>query len=285
MDINYTQIWQSLLFLVVCLALFFIGKLIFQLFNKKINVNIELTDKDNLSFFFIYIGYFFGILAAIGGIMSSPETAEFKYELLYVLIYGLVSIIVLNLVAKVLDYFFISDEYCRTEVVDKFTNSIGIYKAGQFVSIGIVLAGVLLTEIEKPLELIVFLGASVVLLTLGSFYYTLITPFEDVKEIKNGNSAVAISYVGAQISIAILIFAVFQTMFLSWEESIKWAALDLGIGLVLLPIVRIIIDNIFLPNHKLTNELVNQEKPNVGAGMLEAFAYIGTSILVIWCIY
>jgi hypothetical protein len=34
---------------------------------------------------------------------------------------------------------------------------------------------------------------------------------------------------------------------------------------------------------KISDEIVNQEIPNLGAGLIEAFAYIAASFLIAWC--
>ena len=56
------------------------------------------------------------------------------------------------------------------------------------------------------------------------------------------------------------------------------------VGLILLPVARILTDRILLPGRSLADELVNQEKPNQGAAFLEASSYIGASFLITWCI-
>jgi hypothetical protein len=48
--------------------------------------------------------------------------------------------------------------------------------------------------------------------------------------------------------------------------------------------MRLVTDKILLPGERLTDEIVNQEKPNVGAALVEAFAYIGGSVLITWCL-
>jgi hypothetical protein len=48
--------------------------------------------------------------------------------------------------------------------------------------------------------------------------------------------------------------------------------------------MRLITDKILLPGEKLTDEIINQEHPNVGAALVEAFAYIGGSVLITWCL-
>jgi len=70
--------------------------------------------------------------------------------------------------------------------------------------------------------------------------------------------------------------------FVSWEDSMINIAINVGIGLLFLPLVRILTDKILLPGQKLTDEIINQEHPNHGAALIEAFAYIGGSVLITW---
>ena len=56
------------------------------------------------------------------------------------------------------------------------------------------------------------------------------------------------------------------------------------IGMLLLPLIRIAADKLILVGQNLDDELVNQTKPNLGAGLIEAFAYVGGAILISWCI-
>jgi hypothetical protein len=46
--------------------------------------------------------------------------------------------------------------------------------------------------------------------------------------------------------------------------------------------VRFLADVVLLPGQKLTDEIANQDKPNVGAGFIEAFSYVGASFLIVW---
>jgi hypothetical protein len=48
--------------------------------------------------------------------------------------------------------------------------------------------------------------------------------------------------------------------------------------------MRVFADKILLPGRNLTDEIVNQDKPNIGAGLIEAFAYVGSAVLIVWSI-
>lgn len=274
--------WQSGLFLAVCLGLFIIAKTAFRFFNPGINIKSELVDKDNSAFFIAYICYFIAIIAIVGGVMKSEGSGDIGREILLSVIYGLIGIIALNVIT------FFTDRFLHTTVklweeVEKGSHAIAILKGGNYLSAGIIIGGVLLTEVEKPIEASVFLLFAIVISFLGYFYYNLITPFSTRTEIYNGNTAVALSSSGAQVAFAILIYAGFQIQHTDWRDSLISIGIDILAGFILIPLIRFIADKLFIPTRRITDEMVNQEKPNVGLGMFEAAAYIGGALLFIWC--
>ena len=121
-------------------------------------------------------------------------------------------------------------------------------------------------------------------MVLTSFVYNLILPYDIHEHIEKDNVAVGVGFAGAMIAIANLIRFGLMGDFYDWGETLGEVGIEVGIGLILLPVVRFLTDKILLPGQKLTDEIVNQEKPNVGAAVIEAFAYIGGSILITWCI-
>ena len=70
--------------------------------------------------------------------------------------------------------------------------------------------------------------------------------------------------------------------FIFWAVNVQDFAIEVVAGLILLPIVRTIADVILLPGQKLTDEIANQEHPNLGAGFIEAASYVGASFLIVW---
>ena len=126
------------------------------------------------------------------------------------------------------------------------------------------------------------LGQGILFLT--TFVYNLITPYDIHDYIEKDNVAVAVGYAGAIIAIANLIRFALMHDFESWLITLEGVAIDVGIGLLFLPIARFLADKILLPGRNLTDELVNQQKPNVGAGVVEALAYVGGSMLIVWAL-
>lgn len=70
--------------------------------------------------------------------------------------------------------------------------------------------------------------------------------------------------------------------FISWREALLQFGGFLAFGLILLPLIRLITDQVLLPGKRLTAELVNRATPNIGDGAIEAFSYIAASLLLGW---
>lgn len=284
MEKQFEFAWQSGLFLIICLALFFIAKLVFKAFNPKLNISSELVDKDNTAFYIAYVSYFLGFIMIIGGVMNSEGSGQFWQEIFLTVVYGLVGIVLLNLITFIMDRFVHSTIKLWDEVTENTNLAIGFLKGGTYLSTGIIISGVMLTEVDKPIQAAAFLVFALVIASIGFLYYNLTTPFNAKTEIYKGNTAVAISAAGAQIAFAILIYAGFQIAHSTWIDSLIGIGIDVLGGIILLPLIRFVVDKAFIPKHrKITDEMVNQEIPNVGLGIFEAAAYIGGALLFVWC--
>jgi len=280
---QYQFIWQSGLFLLLCLVLFFVAKVTFKLVNSKININKELIDNDNIAFYISYLAYFLAFVLIIGGVMKSEGTGDFWNELKLVGLYGLIGIVALNLSAIIKDKIFHSKISTWDEIVTHQKVSIGILKGANYVSAGVIISGIMLTEVNKPIEALVFLAFALIVASLGFIYYNLIMPFNVRQQIYDGNIAVSLSTAGVQVAFAILIYSGFQITHTDWQDSLMNIGIDVIGGIIILPVIRLIVDKVFLPNRKITDELINQDVPNLGLGLFEATAYIGGALLFVWC--
>ncbi len=75
----------------------------------------------------------------------------------------------------------------------------------------------------------------------------------------------------------------FAAEFQNWLISFSQYGLILLFSLVSLIAIRWLADLILVPGVKISDEIVRQEVPNLGAGLIEAFAYIAASFLIAWC--
>jgi len=273
---------ETVAYLASAFVLFFIGKIAYQLVHRKIDVKEELVKKDNLAFSLAQTGYYIGLLLSIGGAIVG-ESAGLIPDLIDIGIYGLLSIVLLNLSVIINDKILLARFSVYKEIVEDQNAGTGIVEAASAIGTGLIILGAVYGEGGGIETAVAFWLAGQLALILTSKVYNIIVPYNIYEHIEKDNVAVGIGTAGAMIAIANLIRDAIMHDFTDWGSMFIDMGIDIGVGLIFLPIVRFLTDKILLPGEKLTDEIVNQEKPNIGAAIIEAFAYIGGSILITWC--
>ena len=273
-------------YLASAFILFFIGKLVYQLFHPKIKVNYQLVEADNFAFAISYVGYYIGLLLAIGSAVIGESEGHLDLDLINIGIYGGLAILLLNLSVIVNDKVIFRKFDIKRELIDDKNVGTGIIEAANSIATGLIILGAIHGEVYGDggpiVTVLLYWILGQVIMYIVSLVYNAITPYDIHDHIEKKNAAVAIGYAGALIAVANLIRFALMHDFESWVITLEDVGIDTAIGLVLLPIVRFLTDKILLPGQKLTDEIVNQEHPNHGAALIEAFAYIGGSILITW---
>jgi uncharacterized membrane protein YjfL (UPF0719 family) len=90
-----------------------------------------------------------------------------------------------------------------------------------------------------------------------------------------------LAFAGVLIGLGNIISVAVAGDFVSWRESLTFFATDALFGLLVLLLIKKLTDYLLAPGVKLGAEQIG-EQPNIGAGLLEAFGYLGGSMLVIW---
>ena len=283
MIMNLDHILSSLIYLGSCFTVFALGHLVFILFRKNYNIKDELVEKDNTAFALVLCGYYLGLTFAIGGVIAGPS-AGLENDLIDMLIYGPLAIILLNLSALINNRFILSEFDIRKEILEDQNSGTGVVEFAVFVATGLNIFGAIFGEGGSIVTAIAFWTLGQTVLVLIGKYYNLITKYNIHEYIEKDNVAVGIGFAGALIGIGNLLRAASAENFISWEENLMTFTLYMLVGLILLPVSRILTDRILLPGRSLADELVNQVKPNQGAAFLEASSYIGASFLITWCI-
>ncbi len=274
---------SSLVYLAACFMLFYLGKLLYGVFHRQVNVKHELVEKDNFAFAVAHVGYFIGLVLAITGALIGPSEGLIP-DLINIGIYGGLAILLLNLSVIVNDKLLLPRFSVYREITEDRNVGTGAIEGANAIATGLIILGAVSGEGGGVLTAIVFWLIGQLLLLLTAFVYRALVPYDVHDQIERDNVAVGLGFAGALISIANLIRFGLMTDFYSWTQSLTDVGVNVAIGLLFLPIVRLLTDKILLPGRKLTDELVNQEKPNVGAGLIEAFAYVGGSVLITLCL-
>lgn len=277
----------TLIYIIASFVLFVVGKVVYQFFHPKVKIGYELVENDNLAFSFAHVGYFIGLLLSIGSAVLG-ESYGLIEDLINIGIYGSLSIVLLNLSIIINDKLILSKFNLKKEILADKNIGSGIAEGANAIATGLIVLGAIHGEGHGAGGPIVtatlywLLGQ--VILFITTLVYNKITPYNIHDHIEKGNTAVAVGYAGAIIAIANLIRFALMHDFDSWIITLEDVGIDVTIGLIFLPIARILADKILLPGRNLTDELVNQEHPNIGAALVEAFAYIGGSQLIVWAL-
>jgi uncharacterized membrane protein YjfL (UPF0719 family) len=282
MNMTYIDaILTTVVYLGSSFALFFIGKYLYQIFHRGYNVKEELVEKDNLAFALAHTGYFIGLVLSIGGVMMG-ETAGLLMDLLFIGVYGIISLVLLNLSIIINDKIILRKFSVRKEICEDQNEGTGLLEGASSIATGLIIMGSVYGEGGGIDTMLIYWVVGQILLIATSFVYNWITPFDVHEQIEKDNVAVGVAMAGAIIAIGNMIRHGLMHDFESWYDTAQSIGIDYGIGIVFIPIARLIADKILLPGRNLTDELINQEKPNIGAGIIEAFAYVGGSVLICW---
>ena len=273
-------ILTSLIYLLASFALFFIGRLIYKLVNKSIDVDHELVEKDNLAFAFANVGYYIGLLIAIWSLYIGESEGHIIDDLIGIFIFGLLSIVLLNLSVFITDKLILRKFDLRKEIIEDQNVGTGVIEGAVCVANGLIIHGVMAENPDNYFGIIALWALAQVFLFIAVLFYNLITSYNIHDEIEKDNVAAGIGVAGAIVAIANLVRHGAGLEAESWIQVVENLGLETGIGLLMLPLVRFLTDKILLPGRKLTDEIVNQEVPNVGAGVIEAFGYVGGSVLI-----
>ena len=124
---------------------------------------------------------------------------------------------------------------------------------------------------QTALNIIESLVVVVLLQFLGMFLFSLMTPFDDMEELRKGNLAVALAMGGQFIASAIILGVSAYS-----NNTIGHVSLWFGVGYVCLFVTYFVFDWV-TPKLKLSEHL---QKGNIAVGALLACVYIGMGFAV-----
>ncbi|MCD8415396.1 DUF350 domain-containing protein [Tenacibaculum dicentrarchi] len=285
--INIIEIYHSLGYIISGFIIFILGKIAYKMLNPKINIQDELVEKDNFAFIISYVGYFTALIIVIGGAIIG-ESYGFITDIQHIFIYGIIAIALLLLSVWISNKVILNKFDLKKEIITDENEGAGVIEASIYIANGLILYGALIGESETLISgiltfLIYWIIGNIVLI-IGSKVFIAWMGYDIHNQIEKDNVAAGVSFSGAILAIGIITMNAVLDPFLDWTTTLIDISLQTLLGCLLLPIMRLFADKILLPGRKLTDEIINQEKPNIGAGLMEAFAYIGAAILITWSI-
>ncbi len=271
----------AIIYLISAFALFFVGKVVFDRINRSYQLNEELVKKDNSALAIAMVGYYFGLTLSIGGVIVGPSAGLLE-DLIDILLYGPLAIILMNASAIINDKFILYKFNNTKELIEDQNVGTGAVECAVYIATGMIIFGAISGQDGSLITAIVFWGLGQLALILTGIIYNLITPYDIHSHIEKNNVAVGVSFAGALVGIGNVIRHAVSGDFQSWSENLSIFLGFTIMGLIFLPIIRFLSDKVLLPGENITDELVHQEKPNIGAAFIEAFSYIGASFFIVW---
>ncbi len=273
----------GLILIVAFYVLLLIGKIINDLLHREYKLNFELVEKDNAALALAMAGYYFGLVLAIGGTLVGPGISIID-DLIDLCIYGLLSIILVNASWYICDKLILFKFKISEELIRDHNQGTGAISAGMSIASGFIIFGSVQGKGGSIWTVIVFWVIGQIILILAGLIYNRITPYNIHDEIEKDNVAAGVSFAGALVAIGVIVGLAAESDFESWATNLPDYLGYAALGLVLLPLIRLLTDKILLPTVNLTDEIARQEKPNVGAAYIEAFSYIAAAFIIYWCV-
>ncbi len=272
------QIVAGFVYLAVILVLLAVGKWVYDALHRRFVLRVELLEKDNLALAVTVAGYYLGLVIVLGGVVSGPASVSLVDDVIGLVIFGALAIVLLNLSAWVNDRLVFSRFDNEREIVEDRNVGVGILEGANYVAVGLIAAGALSGE-GGMASALVFWVTGLAALVVAGVLYDRITAYDLHDQIEGGNVAVAVAFAGVLVGFGNVIRLAGEGDFVSWNESLTEFGYYLVVGLVLLPLVRLFADKVLLPGARLADELV-QERPNLGAGVIEGVTYLAASMLI-----
>ncbi len=272
------QILTGFIYLAVVLVLLVIGKWVYDTIHRGFVLRTELVEKDNLAVALAVAGYYLGLAIVLGGVVSGPASFNVLDDVIGLVIFGLLGIVLLNLSAWINDKVVFSKFDNEKEIVEDRNAGMGAVEGGNYVAVGLITAGAMSGE-GGVLPGLVFWVLGLVALIVAGLLYDKITSYDLHEQIEKDNVAVGVAFAGVLVGFGNIIRMAGDGDFVSWNESLTEFGYYTVVGLILLPFVRIFADKVLLPGASLSDELV-QDRPNLGAGFIEAVSYLAASMLI-----
>lgn len=276
---------------------FIISNIIYKWRFKTIKVEEELTEKDNVAFSIMTTGYFISVLIIFIGVLKG-DSYGYSIDAFLIITYGIIGNILLILSSLFNDKFVFRKVNLMKEIIIDENRGVGIVEAASYIGSSLIIYGAVTGKplnLFPQLETLGMLGSGLislmlfwiigqVILYLALKLYASYSKYNFRKEIKRDNNAVGIVYASVLIAIAYLYSQAIEGDIAAWVLTFENIVYYLIVGFLILPLSRLFIDKVILPKTNLSYEMVEQKIPNQGVAFIEAFAYIGSAILISYCI-
>jgi uncharacterized membrane protein YjfL (UPF0719 family) len=279
MDQHLLPMLKSAVYLLEAFVLLWLARLAYTAAYRRVDLKAELFGRNNTALAVALAGYLLGVVIALGGAFWGPS-AGWQADLAAIALTGLKGI-ALMLVASWLCEHVLLPRFDNTkEVVQDQNLGTAFVEAGLHLANGLIVLAILQGQGPWWSGVAFWVLAQGVLILAG-LLYEWVTPHDVHAELERDNAAVGLAFGGGLVGMGNILSLAAGGDFAGWQESLSLFAQDALFGLVMLLIIKKLSDALLAGGVKLGAEQV-EEKPNIGAGLIEAVGYIGGSMLIVW---
>ena len=268
-------------YFICALALFFLGKFLFDLSTPHIADSDELTKKDNPAFGALFVGYMLGLAFALAGVFSNlgPSLID---NLVDLGISGLSAIALMRASMALGEKLMLHGLRLDEQITKERNLGAGLAFAGLFVANGLAISGVMQGQSEsylrELLDIVVYWVAGQVFLLLSWLVYRLAARFDVSKDLgERKNPAAGMSVAGFFVAAGIVLEAALAGSSGDIPHELLIALAVCLCGLVLLAATSALCDLVLLPKSKFSDEVSARE--NTAAGAVSALGFVAVAIL------
>lgn len=270
---------RAAVYLLEAFVLLVIAKWAYTGLYRRVDLKQELFDKNNVALAVSTAGYLFGIVLALGGVLSGPS-GGWLADLQAIALYGVMTIAMMLVASWLCEKVLLSRFNNTKEVVEDQNLGTAFVEAGVHIANGLILLAIQQGAGPWWVGVVFWALAQGVLMILGLLYEKA-TPHSIHDELEKDNAAVGLALAGALVGMGNIISLAVAGDFVTWGDSLITFGADVAFGLLILLIIKRLTDVLLAPGVSLAAQQTH-EKPRIGAGLLEAFGYVGGSMLVIW---
>lgn len=270
---------RATVYLLEAFVLLVLAKWAYTGLYRRVCLREELFDKGNVALAVSTAGYLFGITLALGGVLVGPS-AGWQADLQGIGLYGVMTIAMMLVASWLCEKVLLPSFNNTKEVVEDQNLGTGFVEAGVHIANGLILLAIQQGSGPWWVGVAFWALAQAALLIVGLLYERA-TPHSIHDELERDNAAVGLAFAGVLVGMSNIISLAVAGDFTGWRDGLITFGADVAFGLVILMIIKRLTDLVLAPGVSLAAQQTH-EKPRIGAGLLEAFGYVGGSMLVVW---
>lgn len=266
---------SGLLNLMVGIVLLYLA---YQLYRRVTPYNVhEQIVGNNIAHTISMAGYLLGVAIVTVGAFIGPSRG-LGTDLFLLVGYTVLGILLLLLSRWANEHWLLHRFSNRKEIVEDRNIGTGAVEFGSYVASALLIAGSVQGEGGGVHTALVFFILGQLSFVVFIRLYDRLVPFDVHAEIEADNVGAGVAFSGMLIAVGIILMKGTSGHFISWEYNLADFGIEVLVGFIALPLVRLLLDKTFIPRLDLDRAIY--VKKSIAAGLMEMTLAISVALLV-----